>query len=319
METRWVAAAPGAMSTIRMIIDGGGTSTAVAVFQGATERARVTLPPYRPSGADLRTEELCHHLATWCAATAIPTEQLALIVIGMAGVWTGEEKRAYTEAFRIDWESGCGTAAPHVVVLADIELVQFAALTARSGIVLIAGTGSMALGVTHTGAIVRCGGWGPRIDDAGGGFWMGREALRAVAQMIDGTAPATSLIRPVAAWLRTDAADVQTVALRLRSASIDGVARLATAVTAYAEEGDAVAAHIVHGSAAALVTLATTLLGKHRDLTPLIVRYGSVWQAKTIQQTVTQAIQERYPDAVFETVDDVLAAANAAFMRNHDS
>jgi N-acetylglucosamine kinase-like BadF-type ATPase len=232
----------------------------------------------------------------------------------MAGVWTGEEKRIYTEMFCSDWEAKCGTAAPNVVVLADIELVQFAALAARSGIVLIAGTGSMALGVTTTGSIVRCGGWGPRIDDAGGGFWLGREAIRSVAQMIDGIGPSTALIRPVAAWLRTDANDVHAVAARLRSASIDNVARLASAVTAYAEEGDAVAVDITTRAALALATLAKTLLRTHSDLAPVVVCYGSVWHSEAIRQRTTADIVAHHPDVVFESVDDVLTAANRTFL-----
>lgn len=303
------------MTITRMIIDGGGTSTAVAVFDGMQERARTTLPPYRPSADGLHTDALCHHLATWCAATAIPTEHVALIVIGMAGVWSSEEKRAYADAFRRDWEAECATAVPNVIVLADIELVQFAALHGRPGIVLIAGTGSMGLGVSASGAMVRCGGWGPRIDDAGGGFWIGREALRAVAHMIDGIGPATHLIRPVAAWLRADAADMRAVADRLRTTTIDGVARLAPAVFTYAAEGDAASREIADRAAEALATLVRTIVRHHPDVPPLVVRYGSLWQQAALCDDVERRVRHEIAEATFETVDDVLSMSNAVVDR----
>lgn len=306
-----MAAAEGTMSSLRMIIDGGGTSTAVAVFDGTNERARVTLPPYRPVGVELQTEALCHHLATWCVATAIPTDHVASLVVGMAGVWTGEEKRAYAEAFRRDWEDETGSPTPRVTVLADIELLQLAALRGRSGIVLIAGTGSMALGVTASGLVERCGGWGPRIDDAGGGFWIGREAVRAVAHMIDGTGPTTDLVRPVAAWLRVDARDHSAVANRLRTTSIDGVARLAPAVFTYADEGDAVAKRIALEAADELAKLVRTVANRRSDIAPVIVRYGSVWNATLLSEAVTHILQAEMADVTIESIDDVLASANA--------
>lgn len=306
-----MAATESLMTSLRLVIDGGGTSTAVAVFDGTVERARVSLPPYRPTSDSLHTDALCHHLATWLTATAIPSEEIRTVVIGMAGVWSAEEKRIYAEALRSDWETHLGTAAPHTVVLADIELVQIAALRGRSGIILIAGTGSMALGVTPNGHAVRCGGWGPRIDDAGGGFWAGREALRAVARMIDGTGPSTNLIRPVAAWLRADSQDLTAVANRLRSTSIDGVARLAPAVFTYAEEGDTVANEIVSEAAQALTTLVLTITKHHPEVESLVVRYGSVWNAQLLVESVERHILAVHGTMAFESVDDVLTAANA--------
>lgn len=315
MEAWLLAAAKGHMTSLRLIIDGGGTSTAVAVFDGAVERARTSLPPYRPTVESLQTEALCHHLATWLTATAIPSEDVRSAVVGMAGVWSAEEKRAYADAFRNDWEAHLGSAAPHAVVIADIELVQVAALRGRSGIILIAGTGSMALGITPDGHSVRCGGWGPRIDDAGGGFWVGREALRAVARMIDGTGPTTNLIRPVAAWLRVDSQDLTAVANRLRSTSIDGVARLATAVFTYADEGDSAAIGIVREAATSLATLVLTTLRHHPGIEPLVVRYGSLWNAQLLVSAVEQHIHAVHDAITFESVDDVLTAANDVLHR----
>lgn len=51
-----------------------------------------------------------------------------------------------------------------------------------TGIALIAGTGSVAWGVDATGREYRAGGWGYLLGDEGSGYWLGREAVRAVVR-----------------------------------------------------------------------------------------------------------------------------------------
>jgi len=61
------------------------------------------------------------------------------------------------------------------------------------GVVLIAGTGSIAYGRSPAGAYARCGGWGYAIGDEGSGAWIGRKALSVVASAADGREPPTAL------------------------------------------------------------------------------------------------------------------------------
>lgn len=306
-----MAAAKGRMSVTRMIIDGGGSSTAVGVYTGTAEVARTVLPPYRPTPEGLHTEALCHHLATWGTSTSVPIERIAFILVGMAGLWNTEEKRAYADAFGRNFEAAFGIAAPQIMVVADIELVQLAALRGRAGIVLIGGTGSMALGVSASGSMYRCGGWGPRVDDAGSGFWIGRLALRAVARMLDGTGAATLLIRPVAAWLRVSPDDEYAIATRLRSVAIDGVARLAQGVFSYADEADVIAQDIRTAAARALAALVHGIVRRNADVPPLVVLFGSLWLHTPLREAVETLVCAEIPKAEFEYVDDVLVATAA--------
>ena len=59
------------------------------------------------------------------------------------------------------------------------------------GVVLIAGTGSIAYGVNHDGFAARAGGWGYVLGDEGSGYWIGRQALAAVVREADGRGPKT--------------------------------------------------------------------------------------------------------------------------------
>src|SRR5262249_13879716 len=60
------------------------------------------------------------------------------------------------------------------------------------GIVIVAGTGSIAYG-RHLGEAARAGGWGYVLGDEGSGYWIGRLALRAVVRHVDGRGKPTSL------------------------------------------------------------------------------------------------------------------------------
>ncbi len=61
------------------------------------------------------------------------------------------------------------------------------------GVVLIAGTGSIAFGRNDEGEEQRAGGWGYLIGDEGSGVWLGLEGLRAAAHHTDGRGGATAI------------------------------------------------------------------------------------------------------------------------------
>jgi N-acetylglucosamine kinase-like BadF-type ATPase len=79
-----------------------------------------------------------------------------------------------------------------VEVVHDTRLV-LAAAGLDAGIVLIAGTGSVAWGRTPSGEEARAGGWGHLLGDEGGGYWVAREAIRrALAEYDRGEPPGPS-------------------------------------------------------------------------------------------------------------------------------
>lgn len=64
-----------------------------------------------------------------------------------------------------------------VTVVHDTRLL-LAAGHARTGVAVIAGTGSAAWGVNDDGDQARAGGWGYLLGDEGSGYWFGRQAVR---------------------------------------------------------------------------------------------------------------------------------------------
>lgn len=109
--------------SLLLIIDGGGSSTDVAALRSGVVIARTELPSVKPDATGMRTADLCRMLGTWTASSVVSTEDVALVLVGMAGVWTNEEKRAWTQAFADDWEQYVDHTVPRLVVLSDVELV----------------------------------------------------------------------------------------------------------------------------------------------------------------------------------------------------
>ncbi|TMJ02504.1 MAG: hypothetical protein E6H01_06560 [Bacillati bacterium ANGP1] len=84
--------------------------------------------------------------------------------------------------------------APVVHATWDAEIAYFGASAGRRGVMVIAGTGSVAYGRNARGHSTRAGGYGYLIDDLGGGVRIGQAALQAALRSADGRAPATALL-----------------------------------------------------------------------------------------------------------------------------
>lgn len=117
---------------------------------------------------------------------AAPGESLAAIVrtlpqrpdAACAGVTGLDGSQAATLGRLL--ASALGLADSAVRACSDIELLCRAAFAPGAGILLYAGTGSIAAHLRADGTLERAGGRGPLVDDAGSGHWIAREALQAV-------------------------------------------------------------------------------------------------------------------------------------------
>jgi N-acetylglucosamine kinase-like BadF-type ATPase len=165
-----------APSTAALGIDAGGTATRWALRDAAGSLlAEGEGAP--ASGLQLLSEDGRAALGTTLGtiAAALP----ALPRHTLAGVTGLDDSRA--AAFEALLRQAFGGSAR---ALGDVELLAHAA---PGSIVLYAGTGSIAVALDDAGLPQRAGGRGRVIDDAGGGHWIAREALRAVWRAEDET------------------------------------------------------------------------------------------------------------------------------------
>jgi len=78
-------------------------------------------------------------------------------------------------------------------VVNDAAIALVAGASERAGIVILAGTGSIAYGADRAGNTARSGGYGFLLADEGSGYWLGHQALRAAVRSADGRGPRSLL------------------------------------------------------------------------------------------------------------------------------
>lgn len=185
------------------------------------------------------------------------------VVLGAAG-YAAVSQPPTAQALAGVW-AAAGLRCP-VRVRPDCE-VAFAAGTADpNGIVLIAGTGSMAARIADRSMTSRAGGHGWVLGDEGSGFWLGREAVRVTLRMLEVGRPVGELVcRVLAAVLGripSDADPLRTIGAIttwVHRKAPAGLAALAPLVCAAARVGDAEAGALLERAAELLADLALML------------------------------------------------------------
>jgi N-acetylglucosamine kinase len=188
----------------------------------------------------------------------------------------------------------------HLTTVEDTVTAQAGAFAAGPGIVVIAGTGSIAYGKAAGGEIGRTGGWGYLMGDEGSGYDIGRQTLQAATQAVDGRGPATLLAEQVPAHLglpSLEAVHEAVYAGRLTRAEIAGLARL-TAWAAAAPQADRVARAIFERAGAALALTALAVARQLAWSDPPISPVGGVFKAgSAILDPFTRYLKDALPQA----------------------
>lgn len=273
-------------------IDAGGTKTVCLL---ADEHGQVVAEA-RSSGANLQAvgelelEKVLHAVM----AETIGDRGLwpQAICLGIAGV-DREDDSAIVRAVmrRIGFNA-------RTIVVNDALVALVAGAGREPGLVLIAGTGSIAYGRDARGRAARAGGWGYVLGDEGSGYWLGRRALRAVVRQNDGRGAPTLLTdRLLQHFGITRPQDlVQVVYYRnLRPAAI---AALATHVSQAAIAGDRVARDILQEGADELVASARSVMTRLRITQDafVCVLAGGIFQAvPSLCEAVTSGVSALAP------------------------
>jgi N-acetylglucosamine kinase-like BadF-type ATPase len=193
-----------------------------------------------------------------------------------------------------------------VRVVADPVAAFAAGSSARRGAVLIADAGSIAAWIEDEAVVARVDGHGWLVGDDASGFWLGRQAVRAVLAELDGRGEPT-LLRPAVLGTVAEADHVpgsaaDQVAL-LRSAVYDHppieLARLAPLVPAAAEAGDRVAQRLVDRTVTLLVAALGALLDElppraHAADAPIVLSGTLLASPGRIRREVCRRVAERY-------------------------
>jgi glucosamine kinase len=148
-------------------------------------------------------------------------------------------------------------ASGEIEVVGDMVVAMEAAFGAGPGVIVIAGTGSIAYGRNAKGDTARAGGWGFAVSDEGSGHWIGRSAVASALRAQDEATNATLLKAIFSAWhLETQ----EQLVLAANATPSPDFAALFPAVLAVAEAGDALAIEILNRAGSELAGLATVVV-----------------------------------------------------------
>jgi N-acetylglucosamine kinase-like BadF-type ATPase len=279
-------------------IDAGGSRTTglLADAKGGVVASARGPGANLQSAGELEVEKVLHQVIEDTLGEG--QDRPAAICLGMAGVDRPDDARIIRGILaRIGYRA-------KVLVVNDALIALEAGLPGTPGIVMIAGTGSIAYGRDDRGQAARAGGLGHVLSDEGSGYWLGREALRAVVRAADGRGERTALTEPVLRhYGATEPADLVRV-LYASGSRPSEIAALAREVGVVADAGDPIAQAIVENGAGELVRMAESVARQLSLSAPVVLQSGGALRGVTRLQHRAQAqLIERLPGCAVRLLD----------------
>jgi glucosamine kinase len=164
-----------------LAIDAGGTKTRCVLADETRVLGRAatgTVKLMRVAEAEA-TSRLHAMLAEAAATAGVSLADVQHTCFGLAGSRSESVQQWARKAMA---EAGVGG---ELAICGDEEIALDGAFHGGPGILVIAGTGSNAIGRSSDGQLFRAGGWGPVLGDEGSGYWIGLEAIRASLRALD--------------------------------------------------------------------------------------------------------------------------------------
>lgn len=282
------------MSAIVIGVDGGGSKTRIWVADERGHQLGSADGPgsaVRPGEVDRSADVIVATTRDALASCEMTHVTPKVLCVGVAGVGREPERQALWQALV------SRDVADEVVVHADAAIALDDAFGDGAGILLIAGTGSVAFGRGPTGATSRCGGWGPVCGDEGSGAWIGRRALSIVTASSDEREPPTALVGAVLTAAQVD--DVTGLVAWGGRATPADLAALAPIVATVADAGDLRANALLSIASEELVlhvrTLARRLFGDERASVPVAFAGGLLAAGAPLRKRVEHRMRSAVP------------------------
>jgi N-acetylglucosamine kinase-like BadF-type ATPase len=295
-------AAPNSQSRVWLGVDGGGTNCRAVVTNDAVStlgEGRAEAANFLRVGLEKAISHVKQAAHQACAQAGIEASQITAACIGLAGVSHPDHNRRMLAALK--------EALPIKEILLETDArVALAGATGNSaGIVIIAGTGSIACGINARGRFARSGGWGPIMGDEGSGSYIGRRALEAVMMAYDYRGEPTAMMEPVLKHFGVASPPelppvIYETTDEQRRAVMTKIAQLSHIAVRAAEQGDPVALNIMRDAAAELAKAAVAVIEQlrmERD-TFRLAYVGGVFEAgELILKPLREEIQKVAPNA----------------------
>jgi len=296
-------------------IDGGGSKTSCLIGDETSILGAGTAGgsnPVRVGEAQAR-EALATAIRQACAVANVNPSQIQGTCVGLAGAARPEISEPVRQCI-------AEFVPSEIDVVGDMVIALEAAFGSEPGVIVIAGTGSIAYGRNSKGQTARAGGWGFAISDEGSGHWIGRAAVAAAVRALDDDAEATnqSLLESLMKFWQVKTREQLVVAAN--ATPPPDFAALFPAVLASADRGDRIALDVLAQAGGELASVA------RRVITRLFANVGTLSVAMSggvfgssplVRQVFYNSLRSEHPEAainpsVIEPVRGALALARKA-------
>ena len=286
-----------------LAIDSGGTKTDVVIGDAGSVLARESGPSIKITNVsrEIAQQNLESLVYAALSRAGLTGAQIDHTCVGMSGFSLHSAR---------DWMNGAVTALlnkpPRIV--GDEEIAHYAAFNGNSGVLVIAGTGSIAIGKSPEGHKGRCGGWGPRFSDEGSATWIGELAVRKALRSRDRGAGAPLLSR----IMEERGIDVEHI---IDPANKFNCADLFPSIVQAAHEGDMTAWYVLSEAGRELADMALAVSQKLRLVRGTVCGAGSVFQhAALVRSSFRGALAANAAHLLYDekVVDPVMGALEMA-------
>ena len=196
--------------------------------------------------------------------------------------------RAILEGLGIDGETS---------YLCNDGILAFYAQAMEPGMVVIAGTGSIILGIGSDGEYKRASGWGYNISDIGSGYWIGAEALKHTLLYCDGCGGYSPFFDCIREYFKADSFERLPYVVTEVTDYYE-IARLAELVTEEAGRGEEVTLGILRHGAEVIARLMGSIyrrMGFDSRMELNIVFSGGVLKSRIYQQLIKEELARQIP------------------------
>jgi N-acetylglucosamine kinase-like BadF-type ATPase len=290
-------------------IDGGASKTSCAVGdetallgKGMAAGSNIVRVGEQAAGRALREA-----IEQACAAARVGPRQISRTCVGAAG---GARPESAGVIRRVIAEVVSG----EIEVAGDMEVAFHAAFGEGPGVIVIAGTGSIAYGRNSYYRAARAGGWGPAISDEGSAYWIGRSAIAAALRAEDQGEDPALLQSMMKVW---GVESRNQLILAAHASPPPDFAVLFPIVVSGAESGDPTARSLLIDAGAELSTLAKMVIRRlfgPSENVPLAMAGGVFGNSALVRQTFQNSLRSEYPEVLLNSkvVEPVLGALDMA-------
>lgn len=256
-------------------VDAGGTSTVAALSRDGSYESTARGPAANPSS--LGVPAATDAIAATVRELVEDTDPAALFVAA-----AGAGRRAVREALEASLRAAF-PRTPNVAVEDDARVALRAALPEGPGIVLVAGTGSIAYAENGQRS-VRCGGAGYLLGDEGSAFALGMAAVKLLARVYDGRAREDETTAFAARTLGAHDRDALLAAIYGGPLEIAKIAALAAGIVAFAGKGNRVSTKLVQTASQELAELVKSVAQQSglAEASPTIVFAGGLLRENSL-------------------------------------